>query len=149
MSAIGELPIAVPDGDRLFHRHDVGGHCPRRSPGRSRVDERTRQVALAEVDAFDAARRDGLRAQEQRADGLEAAHSVVRVQLTDQGLGVADQPGRLEADDGLDRRDRVGHEGAVGERLARLAAAHRSGVTLPAALDPRHNPSITLATLTP
>ena len=38
---------AVPDGDRLLHRDDVGSDSPRGPLGRSRVDERAREVPLA------------------------------------------------------------------------------------------------------
>ena len=97
---------------------------------------------MAELDALDAARRDRLRAQEERPDRLESSHAFVGVELPDRELGVVDRACRVEAHSRIDPRDQSRQERAVDDAFAALAATRDTEIALPVPLDPTHVPVI-------
>ena len=138
----GEVGPVRGSFDGFFHGQHVRSYGSGAALAGVGVDEGSGQVPLAEFDAFDAAGSDSFGAEEECTDGLEPSDPIFGVEIPDGSLRSGDELGRLETHGRANRSDRVWEESAVREWLTSLSSAHRARITVPAAFDPRHIPSI-------
>ncbi len=100
-------------------------------PRRARINQRAREVPLAELISLDAGRRDGLGAQEEWTDRLQARDAVSLIQLADGLGGALERLGGLEADFGIQVHDGIRHERFIGERGPGPPTSSGTGVSRP------------------
>jgi len=140
------LGLAKRDG--LFHRHDVGRDRSRRALGGTRVNQGSREVSLRKLMPFDPRRRDRLRTQQKRPDGLESLDAGVVVQGHHRCLGGHDLLMGLERDRRVDRGDWVGDERLIRKGSPGSPSAVGTGVAFPSSVHKHSQTVNSPATLT-